>query len=183
MPANGGPPSAVLSGNFLFQCALRAKRCVLSEFRDGQSYFFELDPITGRGPLLAKVESLISPDAWDLSADGNFISFLPKGKNSFDGFLIRIVSLQDNSLRSIERKNESIVAMIWAADSRYFYCVVTQRESYVLLRIDLQGNSEVLRKGAFGPDVPLRLSPSPDGRFLTYTLSTLDSNAVLLENF
>jgi len=182
MPAKGGPPTVVLSGNFLFECALRASRCVFSEFRDGQDFFYDLDPMTGRGPLLATVGGLISPGAWDLSADGNFISFIPEHRTP-GGFLVRIVSLQDHSVHSIERKGESLAAMTWAPDNQHFFCVVYEGPEYALIRMDLQGTSQVISKGAITTDTPIRLSPSPDGRFMAYSLSTLESNAVLLENF
>src|SRR5215469_15084617 len=70
MPLDGGPAAHLLTGNFRLQCALRTPVCVLCDTKTAQPSFFQLDPIHGRGALLAHAKGLDPlEDDWSLSPD------------------------------------------------------------------------------------------------------------------
>jgi Tol biopolymer transport system component len=118
----------------------------------------------------------------DLSADGNFVALRPDTK-TFGNSVLRIISLQDNTARSLERKNEIIYQFTWATDNQHLFLVVSSGPANALIRVDLKGNSQILSKVAISEPGLINPAPSPDGRHLAYSLNSWEANAVLLENF
>jgi hypothetical protein len=71
--------------------------------------------------------------------------------------------------------------LTWAADGQAMYCGTASRQGATLLRVDLQGNEQVLwqQKGAFY----IYGIPSRDGRELAFYSRMMDSNLWMIENF
>ena len=70
----------------------------------------------------------------------------------------------------------------WSADGTSLFVTVYTPKSFVLGQVDLAGHARVLLDK--GPDQWLTQPvASPDGRYLTFSAQTWDSNVWLLEKF
>jgi hypothetical protein len=69
----------------------------------------------------------------------------------------------------------------WAPDGKAMYCGTASRQGATLLRVDLNGNAQVLwqQKGA----VYIFGEPSRDGLHLAIMANVMDSNLWMVENF
>jgi DNA-binding winged helix-turn-helix (wHTH) protein/Tol biopolymer transport system component len=179
-PAQGGPPSVVLSGRYSYDCAAPpSKLCVLAERKDKQIVFESLDPINGRGSKLASVELAIDAYHWSLSPDGKNIALA-----RYDDSGVSIVSLENGTVKQLELKNWSDFQYSkWSADGHSIYVGAQGPDAWTIFNTNLAGNTKVL------VEVPLEQGwlatpePSPDGRFLAFTERTYENNATMLENF
>jgi Tol biopolymer transport system component len=126
MPPDGGPAAYMLTGNIMFQYALRAAVCVLYELQNDQRSFVQLDPIHGRGATLARTK-IVGADPpmnykWSLSPDGRNVAYLPKN----NGNQIGILSMEGKTFRTITVEGERLQSPTWAADGEHLYVVSNQ---------------------------------------------------------
>jgi Tol biopolymer transport system component len=138
-----------------------------------------LDPLQGQGKEIIRTKLGQANDLdWSISPDGSHIALASWTQLREQ---IRILDLQNGTERNLPvPKGWDISALSWAADGRALFAGVYSTE-WLISRIDLEGNTHVLLKGAsawYGSPIS-----SPDGRHLTYFQGTVDDNYWLLENF
>ncbi len=186
IPVGGGPPELVLSGEKIrnFSCAREAKLCVVAEEEDGKQVLTTFDPVKGRGDKLPSSD-YPNFERGILSPQGRLIDKLKSGP---EGLQIRVRSVTGGSAQEITFKNLTgdYTFSGWSPDGKGIYLAEhpSSDSKDLILYAGLDGHSQVLwKRGANrgqGIEYPI---PSPDGRYLAFTLGTSESNAWLLENF
>jgi hypothetical protein len=184
VPVSGGPPELVLSGEKIknFSCAREANLCVVSEEVDRKQILTTFDPLKGRGEKLPLVDYPNFPRGI-LSPQGQIIEEMKSGP---EGLHIRVRSLTGGHAEEVTFKNLIGVYDFvgWSLDGRGIYLQEITASDFLSLYAGLDGHSQVLWKRGSDPgswfDYPV---PSPNGRYLAFTLGTYESNAWMLENF
>jgi WD40 repeat protein len=140
-------------------------------------YFFELDPLKGRGLQLATIDApWLSLTFFDVSPDGNFIAWSVPGA-------IRVLSLKSGKTQELTYKGLSPADEIeWSRDGMGLFAGnwAAAGGPAELLHIDLHGNVQTLWKTSYGVTWGI---PSPDGHHLAIEGGTQDRNAWIIENF
>ncbi len=191
VPASGGSPEEVFVYRSHFdsiRCGSRpGSRCVVAEmplepdkktFRN-QITFWELDPVKGKGELLAQVDG---SGSWELSPDGRRIvwHYVSEG----DWVRLGILTLDGEERQELVLEGqEQIGPPSWCATGDCLYAVSQQEGKAVLLRIDLEGRTEVIPQA--GESIPLTsgLLLSPDGRRVAFAKRLEESSVWLIEGF
>jgi eukaryotic-like serine/threonine-protein kinase len=183
VPLAGGPPQFVLKERSLYsvRCARSAQLCVLGERKLKQFVFCALDPVQGKGRVLARTDVNLAwdQDNWDLSPDGSQIALLPAGEQ--EG-IIRLLFLDGRPARDITVKGwGGLQSMDWAADGKGWYVSSGSAQGADLLYIDMNGRARVLRPqpGSF----QTWGIPSPDGQHLAFLEWSSTGNAWMIEDF
>jgi hypothetical protein len=184
VPLTGGASQLVLTARYFndFRCARSpATLCVISEATEDrkQFVFTAFDPLEGRGAELARVDTATQAKLfhWDLSADATRICFIKNAQAP-----IEILSLGSHETQTIHVKDwNNFGSLNWAADGEGFYISNQVHGGGVLLLVDLQGNSHVLRTTPGIGYTPVW--PSPDGRHLAIQEFISEGNIWTLENF
>jgi eukaryotic-like serine/threonine-protein kinase len=203
-PINGGPPQLVLTaripeyGVYNDPVCARAPAtlCVITEETEDHKHllFTAFDPVGGRDRELARFDGASNGGAydWDLSPDGSRMAVLKYSEGrihilSFDGRAPRVIAVKGwTALQTVN----------WAADGKTLFASSVTPQGSALLRIDFQGNAQVLwqQKGSIapfsgdfeigfgGPSAPWVI-PSPDGRHVAIYSWTLSANMWMMENF
>ena len=180
-PVGGGPPQVVLAGGDRgVRCTrLPSALCVMAEGSVGPNFSFSrFDPLKGRGLEIAKIS--IDPDSdffWDLSPDGRRIAVL----EGLSG-RIHILSFTGEAMRVINTNGMEATQFInWTADGKALFVSRPTRRGFELLRLDLNGNSEVFweERGGLGTSA----LPSPDGKHLAIRGWSVTSNFWMMTNF
>jgi eukaryotic-like serine/threonine-protein kinase len=183
-PVAGGPPEVVLSGEKIrnFSCASEANLCVVVEEMEGKQILTTFDPLKGRGERLPGSDyprfgrGILSPQG----------KIVEKVKSGPDGLYIRVGSLPKGPTQEITFKNLTSTYQFfgWSLDGRGIYLYTGAPLRGTTVYAGLNGETHILWKRGSGPgfwfDYPV---PSPDGRYLAFTLGTYESNAWILENF
>ena len=150
--------------------------CVLCDMKTDQGSFFQLDPIHGRGALLAHAENLdlIDEVAWSLSPDGRNVAYLLE----HNGNQIGILSMEGKSSRTIVL-DVGLQSPTWAADNEHFYVVSNQQGRWKMLYVEPSGKYKTALTSP--PDAWITWPrPSPDGRRLAFKQATSDGNNAML---
>jgi eukaryotic-like serine/threonine-protein kinase len=182
VPVEGGTPQEVPIDGPLdeFRCALGAgKRCVLRTTVEGQwRTFYDLDPVRGRGPELARTEwSVEALWDWDISPDGTQIAFPNRGSREAR---IRVVSLEAKPNQPREREVAlpglaNLSSLTWAADGRGWFLSVDTTVGSQAFYVYLDGRFHSLG------DIHGWVVPSPDGRRVAFLNPITAQNAWLIE--
>jgi hypothetical protein len=185
VPVSGGPAQLVLEArNFVdSQCAQApATLCELNEKSADNKVLTvtQFDPVKGRGRVLMTIPADPSYpfDVARLSPDGTRFAYLkydePHGHIqllSLDGHLEREITVKEwPGFRSLD----------WAPDGKAMYCGTRPAGQWVLLRVGLVGNVQVLWQHEATEGYAI---PSPDGRYLAIGAEVVDSNLWMVENF
>jgi len=191
-PAAGGSPTQVLEvpnwansiepNNVEFDCpSSPGKSCVLARSEQEQLLFFALDPVRGQGREIGRTKVGSSLQTyWSLSPDGAVIGVanpvrLPEK--------IRILDLHSAAERDIQLPHGwRIWSLCWAADGKGLFATVSQSGSYLLVRVDLDGQTHVLLDRGRSNWISF-VTTSPDGRHLAFCQQIFESNAWLWEGF
>lgn len=183
VPSSGGPPEFVLKASMgtWFRCPTRAgARCVLGEKAGGSMVFFALDPLSGKGAELQRVD--LSPGEfffWDLPPDGSQVVTVGPSPGGF-----KVVALGRGATRSIVVRGwRNLYNVVWTADGKGFFAFTQPRLTASLLKIDFSGNARLLWESDGTIMNPLEPVPSPDGKFLAFAAWTGAANAWMLDNF
>ena len=180
-PTSGGPSQVIMSGeNYGVRCARSPSGlCVIAERSLAPSFtFWTFDPLKGRGSELGKMS--VDPESecfWDLSPDGRHIAVL----EGLSG-RIQILSLPHQTVQEIKTKGMETTSFIdWAADGKAVFVSRPTPQGFELLRLDLNGNSEVLwgERGGLGTSA----LASPDGKHLAIRGWSVTSNFWTMTNF
>jgi eukaryotic-like serine/threonine-protein kinase len=180
MPLDGGPALPLLTGDILFECALRAAVCVLSELKNNQRSFLQFDPVNGRGALVARVQDLVLFQwaDWSLSPDGRSVAYLPKE----NGNQIIILSMEGKRSRTITVEGVELQSPAWAADNEHLYVVSPQQGKWNILYVEPSGKYKTAWTSP--PDAwNTRPQPSPDGSRLAFQQRTYEGNFAMLQNY
>jgi serine/threonine protein kinase len=179
--AGGGPPSVVLSGLPLYDCASSpSKLCVVCVRKGKQLVCSSLDPVNGLGPELSSVELPLGFSALSLSPDGKNIAL-----TRYDDAVLYIVSLDTHFLRRVDLKNwKSLQTVSWSADGHRLYgSGLSSASSWSIFSTDLAGNATILAEAPSGQGWLWGPKQSPDGHFLVYNERVFETNVTMLENF
>jgi serine/threonine protein kinase len=170
--------------------------CVITEEAEDYKHliFTAFDPVTGRGRELGRFNGGSDDGAydWDLSPDGKRMAVLKTSQNR-----VHVLSFDGEAPLDIAVKSGAALQTVnWTSDGKGLFASSATPRGSVLLRIDLQGNSQVVwqQKGSIAPwggDVDLGMGgpaapwavPSPDGRHLAIYSWTLSANMWMMENF
>ena len=182
MPLNGGAASLVLAGRFDYACASKADVCVLSEINNNQEVFSVLDPVKGRGPVLAHANPDPVQAIWDISPDGRKIAFLPATGNNQRG-AIQILNVNGQGSSTTNFDGWYLQTVHWSPDNQHLYVSGYVGQSFKIALVGLGGSIKVLLEMSMAQGWPSHPRPSPDGRYLAYEYRTYGGNLVLLENF
>jgi serine/threonine protein kinase len=186
-PISGGAGQPVLTArrDSNFFCARSpARLCVLGEREDKQLVFYSLDPITGKGPEVARIAvNSVPGDQWGVSPDGSRIAVLiPAGTGDPQGH-IRVLSLAGDAPRDVALEGgPGLHSVSWAADGKGWFVCGRSASMGILLYMDLEGHASPLRQQP-GFDYFYCGSPSPDGRHLVFPEWTATQNAWMIEGF
>jgi len=182
VPVEGGTPQEVPIDGPLdeFRCALGAgKRCVLRTTVEGKwRTFYDLDPVRGRGPELARTEwSVEALWDWDISPDGTQIAIPNRGSREAR---IRVVSLEAKPNQPREREVAlpglvNLSSLTWAADGRGWFVSVDTTVGTQAFYVYLDGRFRSLG------DIHGWVVPSPDGRRVAFLNPITAQNAWLIE--
>jgi serine/threonine protein kinase len=189
IPLAGGAPQLVIevapgviaSRPLEVSCARPPSNlCVLAErSKDLKSATVtSIDPLRGRGPVLATFDLDPNMGAWDfdISPDGTRLAWCgnPEGP-------IHILSLRGRPEQLIPRKFSGVQEFHWAAHGKGLFVPDQTKRGIVLWYVDLQGNARTLWETRGGGTVWAR--PSPDGRHVAIESWTLSNNVWMMENF
>jgi dipeptidyl aminopeptidase/acylaminoacyl peptidase len=152
--------------------------CVLSAVREGRLIFSSIDPLTGAGREVAALGAK-SPysSRWALSPDGACIAITGEGEDD-----VTLLTLAGGGQRKLEPEHLFTPQTVsWYPSSDALVVTGTTKAGrWVLLRMDVQGGSQILLESDHWVTDP---APSPDGRRLAYMARTWERNAWLLEGF
>ena len=185
-PLAGGPAQFMFKASPAsdFRCLKPpATMCVLSEWENRELVFYALDPVGGKGQVLARQEIAFAPDVvesnWDVSPDGSRIAIaMPQGSPA----QIRILSLTGSAPKDISVPDWSAFQSIeWAADGMGWYVASKSAATNTLLFVDPQAHTSALRRTLGGYDT--YAIPSPDGHHLAFLEYTNANNVWMVENF
>lgn len=181
IPVGGGPAELVLEARrpAFFACATTPEgSCRLAEVRrdDGVLAISELHPEEGKGKELLTIPNArgnIKDVA--LSPDGRTIAWTGITENA-----IRLTGDMEREIKLGEPFGEP-AELAWSPDGNGLYVMSESDRGFLLLYVDMQGESEVLYEVGTGNLFAPR--PSPDGRYLAFGQETGDSNAWLIDQF
>ncbi len=193
MPLAGGPPRLVLEAPWIVnqQCArLPSTLCIYSPGEPRQVRFFTFDPVTGLGAeiVAARIKDCAVCGNWSLSPDGKYLARWVLGLNNAPA--IRIFSIANGSERTIVMRHwPETDGGDWAADSKSLWVgvfsshIAWSREygTWGILNVDLNGKvTDTLKSDAVRFHWAI---PSPDGRRVALSATTINANVWLLQNF
>ncbi len=179
IPTDGGPPEQVSLDSPLqeFGCPLRSGSCVLLQFEEHKTLrYFVLDPVTGKGREVGRTAWVPHVlDDWDVAPDGSAVALTihDPGNPRF-----RVVPL--NSTAGVEREillhvHGTPSSVSWAADGKGWYVTTDTGAGTLMLYVNPQGESRILRIAPQGTWAV----PSPDGSKLAFIDQAVDSNVWL----
>lgn len=187
VPIGGGPSQLVFTESAGAYGQIVCARpptdlCAIAERSDDhrQLIVSVLDALKGRGPELTRFTLDPNDDRWwvDLSPDGSRMAAIVAPPRP-----ISIVSLRGQLAREVKVKGWSdLMTTSWTADGKSLFVISGLQRGRALLHVDLQGNAEPLWQdpATTGETV---VSPSPDGRQLSLSTWTMNSNMWTIENF
>jgi hypothetical protein len=185
VPVSGGRAQQVLEAHNVvdFKCAFSpATLFVVDEMSPDMKSLSvtAFDPVKGRGRVLMNIprDSAAAVFATP-SPDGSHFASVKIGES--EGH-VRLLAPDGRLERDIRVKDwPGFSYFSWAPDGKSIYCSTASRQGATLLRVDLNGNAEVLwqQRGAVG----IYGEPSRDGRHLAILTAMMDSNLWMIENF
>jgi Tol biopolymer transport system component/DNA-binding winged helix-turn-helix (wHTH) protein len=186
-PIDGGLPETLLDDVLGVRCTSGAKGfcSVATRAPDVKTLrFMFLDPAKGIGKLLAEFQ-MEDPSAnydWDLSPDGSTIAvYRLMGEN------IHLIPIGPGNKREIHAAGwTGMRSLKWSPDGRGFFAFCASaaalERDVTLLYLDLKGRpTRLWTKKGLGQQS--QITPSPDGQHVAFTISRLNSNVWLMDNF
>jgi eukaryotic-like serine/threonine-protein kinase len=182
IPVGGGATEEVPIGGPVdeFRCSLSPNgRCVLRKTLGAKEFvYFELDPIRGIGPELARtawIPSSLLGD-WDISPDGQSLALPSHDLRSAKVRLIRLSRLKTNPREQevVLPQLTQIASIAWTADGTGWFVSIHTGIGRRMYFADLQGRITPLA------DISGWAVPSPDGRKVAFLNEIVDANVWLL---
>ena len=156
-------------------------RCVLLEQqKDDTVVVAELDPLSGKGQVLAKLPA--SAAQGDLSPNGRNFAWLEKSEEGRSA--LKIINLDGGEPRVLETGEWKIKGPpAWAQDGAGLFAFGTRDARRALLRISLEGDLAPLPIDDDEEDLTQRLIVSPDGQHFAFTRWLRESSVWLLSGY
>jgi Tol biopolymer transport system component len=181
-PLAGGTTSTVLEARWgaQFRCARAPNSCVLSEpSADGRRLEFSVfDPVQGKQDTLSSVD--LYPEGnprWDISPDGQTAAIVDSERENRRA---RLVNLRSGEQQHTEATPARISDVAWLPDGRGLLVATTHARGSSLFELGLKGEVREIWQAATQISRPV---PSPDQKGFAFALSTLDSNAWVVEGY
>ena len=137
------------------------------------------DLIQGRGQRITRTKEGARRSYWSLSSDGKKIAMF--SESALDR--IEILDLQGGGKSLVELKNWTVQAVAWSPDNQHLYISGAFGDEFQIASVNLDGTVKSVVSGPVGPAWITAPRPSPDGRYLAFTLRRYETNVVMLENF
>ena len=185
IPVDGGPTELVHESPAFasLDCATDPEgSCLLFEVLGFVTTVSRLDPVAGkqeelhRGPL-----DLTYIPVAALSPDGSTLAMVRHDEG-------RSIRLQDALTGEVVREIQVDVLpglelddIEWSPDGNGFFLAGEFPRGAAIVRVDMQGEAEVLLEDDTGSY--WSVNPSPDGRYLAFGKSTLDANGWMVDGF
>jgi eukaryotic-like serine/threonine-protein kinase len=187
---NGGPPQLLFEVDRVinYRCTGKlANFCALSEpSSDGKQFVFtSFDPANGKRKELLRIPFEASATSlryeWDISRDGSTIALL---KNAPNASQICFIPVRGGKTHTVTIKGYLQLSSIdWAADSRSVFVGASAPSGATVLRVDLNGNVQLMWLLPSNGGLPTWAVPSLDGRHLAILGMSSNSNAWIIDNF
>jgi serine/threonine protein kinase len=182
VPLSGGSPERVTStasGATLSCSRTEQGSCVIAERTPDQKeiVFSALNPMSGRGPALARIAATPELHPWALSPDGSTIALHGERSNHFD-----LIATKTGRRTSLEVGVGSMLGPIsWSPRGDELFVSALSGLEALIVSVGLNGTTRVIWRepGDFG----LVGVPSPDGRLLAVTRWRNSSNVWMIDNF
>ena len=188
-PIRGGPSEKVLTSTTADHVSCSSNPaapnpCVLGHREGKDLVFYSLDPVTGTGPRLGKIEIGDPPSgvgSWSLSPDGKRLAFVD---GHIYGHRVELLTLADGTWHQVESEaqGQQFLSITWAADENGFFVGSWTPASWSLLHVTLAGKVHALFRGGRTQIVHNPLA-SRDGKYVVFEAATADSNVWLIDNF
>jgi Tol biopolymer transport system component len=130
---------------------------------------------------------------WDVSPDGSRLAVVSAHKY---GARIEVLALASGAWHEIaaepaERsaaaaweKETKFCQIAWAADGKSFFVTAKMGDAFNLLHVTPDGKVQpLLANEAFQNQLMDSPLPSPDGKYLAFTVQTWDGNVWMMDNF
>jgi DNA-binding winged helix-turn-helix (wHTH) protein/Tol biopolymer transport system component len=187
IPLAGGAPETILqfSRRANVSCTRPpSNTCVIAEQSEDrkQMIIALLDPVTGRGPELARFDfdrelAFLEGPMGVISPDGTRLAMARSPESP-----IEIRSLDGRLMHKIPSQALGQLGYLrWSPDQKGFYLTRRGQIGNELVYLDFQGNATSLRK-CVGTEVCDGV-PSPDGRHLTFVDRNQNNNMWMMEKF
>jgi serine/threonine protein kinase/Tol biopolymer transport system component len=181
MPVSGGNSETVQQLDLSLDPDVHCPRkpgsfCVLSEKKDRNVVFYELDPVRGKGREVARTEIGSRPYwGWDISPDGSRLAVASSLR------YLTLIDLGSGEVRKVKVPEDwSSQSLSWSADGKTVFVTAHTPNAFVLAQVGLTGSVHILlAKADQWMNQPVA---SPDGHYLAFRAQTWDSNVWLLEN-
>lgn len=154
-------------------------RYVIEELGQGHAVFTSIDPIRGRGRVLAHAEVGEGASAWNLAPDGSALAAVVQTDSLAR---IEIFPLQGGKRETVRlRRPFYLVSLAWTSDGRGWIAVGrSNADGWRLLHVGHDGNMSLLTPPQFWM---YSAEGSPDGRHVAFTNNTGQENFWMLEDF
>jgi eukaryotic-like serine/threonine-protein kinase len=180
MPLAGGAPLVLARGDYQYQCAHPSSVCVLSEEKGEKLDFHFFDSKTG--PVTKPFKSTSKAMDWSLSPDGKQIALIEEDNAS----QLKILDVSDDAVKTLnlgkwtELKSQ-LQNVSWFADGKGLYVTAFLPSGTALLSVSVGGKVTTLfEQGHNWLCCPV---PAPNGRFLAFSVTAIQRDVALLENF
>ena len=188
-PMRGGPSEKVLTSTTEdpVSCSSNPAApnpCVLGRREGKDLVFYSLDPVTGTGSRMGKIEVGDPPSgvgSWSLSPDGKRLAFVDGRRY---GHRVELLTLANGTWHQVETEaqGQQFLSITWAADGNGFFVGSWTPASWSLFHVTIAGKVHELLPGGRTQIVHHPLA-SRDGKYVVFESATADSNVWLIDNF
>jgi Tol biopolymer transport system component len=188
-PMRGGPSEKVLTSTTEdpVSCSSNPAApnpCVLGRREGRDLVFYSLDPVTGTGSRMGKIEVGDPPSgvgSWSLSPDGKRLAFVDGHRY---GHRVELLTLANGTWHQVESEaqGQQFLSITWAADGNGFFVGSWTPASWSLFHVTIAGKVHELLPGGRTQIVHHPLA-SRDGKYVVFESATADSNVWLIDNF
>jgi serine/threonine protein kinase len=184
----GGSPQLVLEEradvDWTYACPKQTGLpCLLSELQGKNVVFYSLDAQRGRGGEVAKIKASDSATSgyWAISPDGSTVAMTKDWR-------IELVGIRDHKHLELRLPPpwEHPQTVAWSPDGNSLFLTCWLPDAYDILRATLGGTVTRLLHvphGGYRFNSITNPAVSPDGRYLAFERTTVDSNVWMLDNF
>ncbi len=165
-----------------FRCGLSVgSRCVVRSTEGDEFVYRELDPLHGKGRVLAR--TTITPQLffdWDLSPDGKTVASPNHDPKSAQIRLIALDAVAGADHRTIDLDGgfRNLSSVAWAADGKWLFVSAAAASGGVLLHTALDGRTQRLLETAKATFAV----PSPNGRHIVFPDRINSSSVQILKS-
>jgi hypothetical protein len=152
---------------------------VIEELSHGHAVFTSIDPIRGRGEVLANAEIGDGPPAWDPAPDGSALAAVVQSDSLPR---IEVFPLQGGKRETVRlRRPFYLASLAWTSDGRGWIAVGrSEADGWRLIHVGRDGSVSLLTPPQFWM---YSAEGSPDGHHVAFTNNAGQGNVWMLEDF